>query len=142
MSAKNDLQGFAERLNKALDYIGAPEKYSGRQTYLMQQFEISQQAARKWTEGEGTPGRNNLNALADLLQCDTDWLLRGVGVSPWDRVVREAGEQYSTNKHINLMRLFDSLPNSEQNELLNQLQKKKDYYDKLWTELNDKREKP
>ncbi len=70
-------KGFSDRLNLALDKVGAPPKHKGRQSYVGELFGVSQRAAGKWLEGEGMPSMDRLTGIAASLGVSAEWLLTG-----------------------------------------------------------------
>lgn len=70
---------FAERLNQALDFAGIPPKGKGRQIQLASLFNVSQESARKWLEGESFPDTKRIPEIAKKLKVNAQWLLSGVG---------------------------------------------------------------
>lgn len=68
---------FSNRLNKALDKIGAPQKGSGRQNFLAHLINVSQVSARNWLEGQGTPRIVKTIELANKLHTTSSWLMFG-----------------------------------------------------------------
>lgn len=62
---------FTKNLHLALDMLGAPKK--GRQAYLANIMEITQNGVRKWLEGEGMPNTSRLSILADKLGVSVEW---------------------------------------------------------------------
>lgn len=73
------VEGFARRLNQALDAAGYPPKGAGRQVALAKAMGISQKGVRKWLEGEGFPSTKRIQALAELLGVSFGWLISGKG---------------------------------------------------------------
>ncbi len=72
-------QAFAARLNEALDDIKFPAKGRGRQQALADQMQVSQKGARKWLEGEAMPEQIRMEAMADWLRVNFEWLAKGTG---------------------------------------------------------------
>ncbi|MBU2750815.1 helix-turn-helix transcriptional regulator [Acidithiobacillus thiooxidans] len=73
------LMAFAERLNESLDAIGFTARGEGRQTALGNFMGLTQKAARKWLVGEGYPGEDSRNKLAELCRVRYEWLMTGNG---------------------------------------------------------------
>jgi transcriptional regulator with XRE-family HTH domain len=79
---------FASRLIEACEDKGLPER--GRQTALAKQFGVSQQAARKWLDGESFPEVDKVIAMAEWLEVNVNWLLQGVGAKSLDKLPTRA----------------------------------------------------
>ena len=81
MVTDNKNKGFAARLNEKLDAAGAPDWDSGRQkwvaSFFKDKFKISEIGARKWMMGEGMPDTKKLDAIADKLHTNVNYLLSG-----------------------------------------------------------------
>ena len=76
MREKEDVRRiFSHRLNHALDKKGIPVKGMGRQTETGKLFGVSQNAARKWLQGEGMPARETLEIMAGALGVSYAWLV-------------------------------------------------------------------
>src|SRR6056297_763248 len=74
-----DKGAFAERLNQALDRIGAPGPRRGRQTWLAKKIGVTQKGARKWLLGLSVPEHENRQLLARLCRVTPHWLYYGYG---------------------------------------------------------------
>ena len=137
---------FAKRLNQAFDLVGVPAKYEGRQTSVAKRYKISQTAARNWLEGESIPKFVTLNKIAMDTNCDVEWLISGRGKGPGDQnlsigEINESTASYHvSSKHKKLISLFNDIPTIEQDEIMNQLQEKKEFYDNVIKELLERRE--
>lgn len=68
---------FASRLRELCTEMGLPEH--GRQSALARQFGVSQQAAKKWLDGDGFPVLETAVAIADWAGVNVTWLLQGEG---------------------------------------------------------------
>lgn len=75
----DEKKNFAFRLNQALDQAGIPPKGKGRQLKLASLFEVTQEGARKWLEGEGFPDTKRILEIATKLNVNAQWLLSGIG---------------------------------------------------------------
>lgn len=70
---------FGKRLNTACDgHPEVPAYGRGRQTWIKQKMDVSNEAVRKWFKGEARPKPNKMTALADLLGVDEAWLSLGI----------------------------------------------------------------
>lgn len=70
---------FSKRLNEALDDNRAPVAGKGRQIYLKGLVKLSQEAVRKWLQGESMPTVPNTALLAKKLNVSFEWLATGRG---------------------------------------------------------------
>lgn len=77
MARSDDREGFARRLNEALDQIDFPSKGRGRQVELGKRMGVSQRSAGMWLEGTTMPTLKRVHALAELIRRSPDWLLTG-----------------------------------------------------------------
>lgn len=68
---------FSRRLNALLDYYEVPAKHNGRQEALKSLMGVSQEAARKWLEGESIPTVDKIAKLCSLFPCRQSWLQTG-----------------------------------------------------------------
>jgi transcriptional regulator with XRE-family HTH domain len=75
------LMEFARRLVQSCDESPlVPEHGKGRQVYLAKRMKVTQEAVRKWLEGESLPRPDKIGALAKVLDVDPVWLQ--LGTSP------------------------------------------------------------
>jgi transcriptional regulator with XRE-family HTH domain len=92
-------------------------------------------------------GRNSSSTLiprlAQILRVEPLWLAEGRGPRRRDTTealrAAEPTTTYGDTRTSRLVALFEGLPRSEQDELLAQLEGRKAYYDKLFTELSERR---
>lgn len=68
-------QQFAARLHELCTEMRLPQR--GRQTRLAELFKVSQQAAKKWLDGESYPAMETIVAIADWGNVNVNWLLQG-----------------------------------------------------------------
>jgi len=93
---------FSDRLNKALDDAGVPQKGMGRQSSLVRMLGISHRVAKKWLDGSEFPPTSKMVKLSTLLDVRSNWLFSGQGMMRADtrnthseseqEVYRHAGE--------------------------------------------------
>lgn len=77
---KEQLKGFADRLNTALDEHPFPSV--GRHSSLADHWKVSQKEVHGWLTGEAYPSLDRLMHIADWLGISLDWLLWGRGEPP------------------------------------------------------------
>lgn len=78
-SMESDKIKFAKRLNEVCDDLLIPPKGKARQTTVARTFGVSQEAARKWLEGESIPRYETLLAMAEYFRVYSEWLFTGRG---------------------------------------------------------------
>lgn len=66
---------FSERLNKELDNIGVPEETSERIEILAKLIKVPKFKAEALLNGITGPDKELLNALAQELEVNADWLV-------------------------------------------------------------------
>lgn len=94
-------KAFAARFNQALDDIDVPPKQKGRQLAVSKMFGVSQEAARKWLEGESAPRSARLEEICARLNVMPNWLLSGHGPrSLSDRSIQEESPEYYSHRYI------------------------------------------
>lgn len=71
--------GFAERLNFALDKEKFPPKNKGRIQLLAEMMGLTHRGASKWINGETHPPAKKYSALAQKLNVSEQWLKEGLG---------------------------------------------------------------
>ena len=76
---------FANRVNHALDRMGFPSKYGGRQTLLGKQLAADQRGVGRWLEGKGYPSSENMRKLAEFVGEDKSYLRYGEGQSKHEK---------------------------------------------------------
>lgn len=77
MTAETEHRLFSARLNEICDEIGVPPKGKARQKDVAKRFGVSQNAARKWLEGEGFPKIETGLEMARMANVQFDWLMTG-----------------------------------------------------------------
>lgn len=68
---------FSRRLKELCDEKDLPDH--GRQTILRKKFGVSQEAVRKWLDGESIPKYSHKVALCDYFGVNFEWLSTGRG---------------------------------------------------------------
>jgi len=102
-------QQFAKRLNELLDYYKVPAKQSGRQQAVKAVLGVSQEAVRKWAEGEAIPRHERIITICEVYPCRTAWLEYGELPMMEDRETME------------LLKLWDELSDAKRKALLETL---------------------
>lgn len=89
MPSKTHLQ-FAKRLNEACDgNVIIPEHGKGRQVSIANKLNISQEAVRRYFEGNSRPKPGNMTRLASILNVDEGWLALGIEPTMSNREKKE-----------------------------------------------------
>lgn len=108
---------FSRRLNLLLDYYDVPSKHEGRQVILSKKMDVSQEAARKWLEGESIPREDKLIRLCQLFACRKSWLQQGEGEMITDPTLEEINrlaEKLKPDARVNILTLLRGLAENKQ----------------------------
>ncbi|ELY1862422.1 TPA: helix-turn-helix domain-containing protein [Serratia marcescens] len=103
------------------------------QRSLAQALGISHVSVSQWERDDSEPTGKNLFSLSRVLRCSPTWILFGdeeQQPSQIDEIPRQLNEQ-----QIQLLELFDQLPESEKEIHLSALRDKVDDFNKLFDEL-------
>lgn len=125
MEKKNFSQIFAQRVTQVIKEMNL------NQTSLAELIDVTPQAIQFWCRGT-VPKFDNLKRLAEVTNKPVYWFL-----TP-DQGLSESTLSFEQQQ---LLELFSSLPKKEKSLLINELEKKKQYYDELLTELLDNQKK-
>ncbi|HBQ0465328.1 TPA: helix-turn-helix domain-containing protein [Klebsiella aerogenes] len=88
----------------------------------------------QWERDETQPTGKRLFALSQALQCTPTWLMFGdEEQTPAEPIASEQIEL--SEQHKELIRLFDALPESEQNAHMEELRARVDNFNRLFNEL-------
>ena len=72
------MSSFADRLRQSMrNAPHLPEPGRGASSYVAKELGVSNEAVRKWVEGETQPRAHYVRDLADLLKVDYVWLSIG-----------------------------------------------------------------
>ncbi|KAB1581131.1 helix-turn-helix domain-containing protein [Serratia marcescens] len=88
----------------------------------------------QWERDETQPAGTRLFALAKALQCTPTWLMFGDEEQTPEPAKLETSPKLS-EKHRELIDLFDSLPESEQDSQLSELRARVENFNKLFEEM-------
>jgi len=103
------------------------------QRSLAQALHISHVSVSQWARDDSEPTGKNLFSLSRVLRCSPTWILFGEEEqqpSPLDEIPLQLNEQ-----QLQLLDLFDQLPESEKETHLSSLREKVDDFNKLFEEL-------
>lgn len=81
MKMSNNLKiEFSQRMNYVADKLKIPPKGKNRQSVIGKLFGVSQEAARKWLEGESIPKNETCIEIALKADVSFEWLMTGRGI--------------------------------------------------------------
>lgn len=125
---------MAMKKSELSDRISARRKELGfTQQQLADMVKKSSVSVFKWESGQTSPKGDALFALSRALKCTPTWLLYGD-----DDQTPLAPEQLPTEldeRQRRLLDLFDSLPESQKEAHLNELEARVENFNKLFSEL-------
>lgn len=87
----------------------------------------------KWEMGDAEPKGKNLFALSTALKCSPTWLM--FGDEEQTPVPVEELPQELDDRQTKLLQLFDSLPESEKEKIIRELEARVDNFNRLFEEL-------
>ncbi|WP_281083943.1 helix-turn-helix domain-containing protein [Klebsiella quasivariicola] len=87
----------------------------------------------KWESGDVEPKGKNLFSLAQALQCSPAWLMFGDEEHTPSEPVAAISDL--DPRKVKLLELFDSLPESEKEVVMEDLELKVEHFNKLYKEL-------
>lgn len=98
-----DHRDFALRLKQACDRSNdVPQYGKGQQTWIADRIGVSQEAVRRWFEGQSRPRPTIMTRLAKILNVDESWLALGVTADMTDK----ERKQYSRKAEAAAYMLF------------------------------------
>lgn len=119
MSGDNEKLEFAKRMNLVADRIGVPPKGKNRQKILGEKFGVSQEAARKWLEGESIPQMSKCIEIAKEAEVGIEWFLTGRGCDAYantpEAKVYAAMQHMDESTKYQLVKVSNSLAEPEGN---------------------------
>jgi transcriptional regulator with XRE-family HTH domain len=96
-----DHHEFARRLKKACeDNPVIPEKGKGQQVWLAQKLDVSQEAVRKYFEGQNRPRPDKMKQISKLLGVDESWLALGINPEMDGRQKRQYQNRAEASTYI------------------------------------------
>ncbi len=78
-SSESTKEAFAARIHKVLDEMQFSERGRAQRIKREAGFDISDRAINKWLNGESMPDHHNIEALAQYLDVNFNWLAAGQG---------------------------------------------------------------
>ncbi|EGW8417143.1 helix-turn-helix domain-containing protein [Salmonella enterica] len=106
-------------------------KYTQRS--LAKALKISHVSVSQWERDDSEPTGKNLFALSEMLQCSPTWILFGDENKQPPEPVEEPRKL--TQKEIELLELFNALPDSQQEAQLVEMRARVENFNKLFEEL-------
>jgi transcriptional regulator with XRE-family HTH domain len=100
-----------------------------------QRVKVAHVTISQWERDETQPTGQRLFALAKALQCNPTWLLFGDADKTPEPPAEEPAESNLSDTHRELIDLFDSLPESEQQAQLGELRARVENFNKLFEEM-------
>ena len=102
---------------------------------------VSNSSISLWEADNTAPRGENLHRLADALQCSPTWILFGdEDKTPGEPISVDAGIQLSEDE-LELLKLYRSLPESEQKAQKNNMRARVKNFNRLFNELLEARKR-
>ncbi|MBY0270623.1 MAG: hypothetical protein K2X06_12185 [Burkholderiales bacterium] len=120
MANSDGREAFSKRLRQALQQGGvgvdSPTRLAGDFNDHYSGKGVTQQAVRKWLNGEAIPAHDKIMALADWLEVGAEWLEYGKGSAAASApVVQQAAPAYRGNlSDDELLKRYRKLSHSQQ----------------------------
>lgn len=134
---------FAGRFNEALDDKNFPPKGKNRQRIVGQRYGASQQAARRWLEGESVPSLERCIVMAKDLDVRFEWFMTGRGNKPFDHAEYEAAIQAVLDyQQKRLLEMFNGLIEDQQADMIKKMEELTRINQKIFTEMGQRNRKP
>lgn len=111
MKNMSELENFSHRLNELCDEKDIP--LWGRQVAMGKIFDVSQNGARKWLDGESWPRMETLIKISAWADVSIDWLISGRGE-------KRKSQHYSSEPISHVLTVMENM-SSEQQFLLARL---------------------
>ncbi|HGJ5883623.1 helix-turn-helix domain-containing protein [Arsenophonus sp.] len=121
-------------INSSLRIIQVLKKNGWSQSDLARRLSISPQAIQQWVKGISSPRGTNLKKLSEITGFPPHWFFMDEAEekASHSNVIKSAK---LSEQHRILIELFEKLPESEKNLLIDSLHEKQRHYDKLLEEL-------
>ncbi|EDW2260604.1 helix-turn-helix domain-containing protein [Salmonella enterica subsp. enterica] len=103
------------------------------QRTLAKALKISHVSVSQWERDDSEPSGKNLFALSKALKCSPTWILFGEDSETPSDVID--APMVLDERHIELIELFDALPESEQEAQLTQMRARVENFNRLFDEL-------
>ncbi len=111
------------------------------QSKLSKAAGVSDSSISLWESDTTAPRGENLHKLAKILQCSPTWILFGdVDKSP-EPPLPPGTQSQMTEEELELLQLYRSLPESEQQAQIQSLRARVDNFNRLFNELLEARKR-
>ncbi|WP_145517370.1 helix-turn-helix domain-containing protein [Yersinia mollaretii] len=109
------------------------------QSDLAHRIGVKAQTVQQWVSGKSTPKPANLDKLSEVTGFPVHWFLMDKDADEnMGPIIRREIDGLTSRQRI-LLELFEQLPNSDADEIMETLEEKKRHNDKLFEELASKR---
>ncbi|HCB0125585.1 TPA: helix-turn-helix domain-containing protein [Klebsiella variicola subsp. variicola] len=109
------------------------------QRTLAKALKISHVSVSQWERDDSEPTGKNLFALSKILKCSPTWILFGDDEETPESL--PAMEPPLDDRHMELIELFDALPESEQDSQLELMRARVENFNRLFEELLEARKR-
>lgn len=109
------------------------------QRTLAKALKISHVSVSQWERDDSEPTGKNLFALSKILKCSPTWILFGDDEQAPDSLPAE--ELPLDDRHMELIELFDALPESEQDSQLELMRARVENFNRLFEEMLETRKR-
>ncbi len=131
---------FSQRLAQACEQAGLSQH--GRGAAIVKAIGVTSKAVSKWFNAESLPRQDKIYALANFLKCDPIWLQHGK-INPASHIIFDNNlksfQETLTPEHIELIELFNDLPEEKALYFLEEMRKQKKYFDSVFNEMLKKK---
>lgn len=107
------------------------------QNDVAKELDVSSAAVSLWEKGKAIPSSEKLYYLADILQCNINWLLMGSGNTPATN--HSPSSSSLTPDEEELLEFYNKIPRSERPSIIAMVKSRADDFDKLFQELLESR---
>ncbi|EIV2275082.1 helix-turn-helix domain-containing protein [Klebsiella pneumoniae] len=109
------------------------------QRTLAKALKISHVSVSQWERDDSEPTGKNLFALSRILKCSPTWILFGDDEQTPDML--PTMESPLDDRHLELIELFDALPESEQDSQLELMRARVENFNRLFEEMLEARKR-
>lgn len=109
------------------------------QRTLAKALKISHVSVSQWERDDSEPTGKNLFALSKILKCSPTWILFGDDEETPESL--PAMESPLDDRHMELIELFDALPESEQDSQLELMRARVENFNRLFEEMLEARKR-
>ncbi|EHL9624030.1 helix-turn-helix domain-containing protein [Salmonella enterica subsp. enterica serovar Bonariensis] len=102
---------------------------------------VSDSSISLWESDTTAPRGENLHKLAEILQCSPTWILFGDEDKSPEPPLPPGTQSQMTEEELELLQLYRSLPESEQQAQIQSLRARVDNFNRLFNELLEARKR-